>query len=248
MLTILIDDEPAAIIELQALLRKKHPNLTVAGSANNILDGLQKIETLKPDLIFLDIQMPGGSGFDLIRQLKKGNRPEIIFVTSQSNYAIQAFSCAALGYVLKPVEQKPLAEAITVAEERIRQKNNEQRLETLLKNLKTSDTSKQQIGIPHDRGVEFVPAGSIIYCEGVERYTRIHLKDNGTRLSSYAIGQYRKMLVDHDFYPIHRSILVNRRYVKGINRAGQLELTTHQKLTVSRRRRAEVEAWLKAGR
>lgn len=228
------------------MLRKKHPNLLVAGSADNIRDGLQKIETVKPDLIFLDIEMPGGSGFDLIRQLKKGNRPEIIFVTSQSNYAIQAFSCAALGYVLKPVEWKPLAEAIGVAEERIRQKNNEQRLETLLENLKTSDSSKKKIGIPHDRGVEFVPAGSIVYCEGEERYTRIHLKEDGTRLSSYAIGQYRKMLADHDFYPIHRSILVNRNFVKRMNRAGELELTTKKRLTVSRRRRAEVEAWLKA--
>jgi two-component system LytT family response regulator len=245
LVTILIDDEPAAIIELHGMLRKNHPNLSVAGSADNIRDALQKIEAIKPDLIFLDIEMPGGSGFDLIRQLNKGSRPEIIFVTSQSNYAIQAFSCAALGYVLKPVERAPLAEAIAVAEERIRQKNNEQRLETLLENLKTSDSSKKKIGIPHDRGVEFVPAGSIIYCEGEERYTRIHLKEDGTRLSSYAIGQYRKMLIDHDFYPIHRSILVNRNYVKGINRTGQLELTTHQKLTISRRRRAEVEAWLK---
>lgn len=245
MITILIDDEPAANIELHGMLRKSHPNLSVAGSANNIRDGLQKIEAIKPDLIFLDIEMPGGSGFDLIRQLKKGSRPEIIFVTSQSNYAIQAFSCAALGYLLKPVERASLAEAIAVAEERIRQKNNEQRLETLLENLKISDSSKKKIGIPHDRGVEFVTAGSIIYCEGEERYTRIHLKEDGSRLSSYSIGQYRKMLLNHDFYPIHRSILVNRNYVKGINRTGKLELITHQKLTVSRRRRTEVEAWLK---
>lgn len=248
LVTLLIDDEPAAIIELRGLLRKRHPSLVVAGSADNVREGLQKIEALKPDLIFLDIEMPGGSGFDLVRQLKKGNRPEIIFVTSQSNYAIQAFSCAALGYVLKPVEQAPLAEAIAVAEERIRQKNNEQRLETLLENLQTSDNAKKQIGIPNDRGVEFVPAGNIIYCEGEERYTRIHLKEDGNRLSSYAIGQYRKMLADQDFYPIHRSILVNRLYVKGINRAGELELTTQQQLTISRRRRAEVEVWLKTGR
>lgn len=246
--TILIDDEPAAIIELRYLLHKHHPSLVVAGSADNIQEALQKIESAKPDLIFLDIEMPGGNGFDLIRQLKKGSRPEIIFVTSQSNYAIQAFSCAALGYVLKPVEPVPLAEAIAVAEERIRQKNNEQRLETLLENLQTSDNSKKQIGIPNDKGIEFVAAGNIIYCEGEERYTRIHLREDGTRLSSYAIGQYRKMLADHDFYPIHRSILVNRHYVRRINRAGEIELTTNQQLTISRRRRAEVEAWLRTGK
>lgn len=246
MLTLLIDDEPAATIELRALLQKNHPSLVIAGEATNIQDALVKIGQLQPQVLFLDIEMPGGNGFELVRQLKKGNRPEIIFVTSQNNYAIQAFSCAALGYVLKPVEPKALAAAITLAEERIRQKNNEQRLEALLKNLETPNRANQRIGIPSDKGVEFVAAGNIIYCEGEERYTRIYLLENGNRLSSYAIGQYRKMLVNHDFYPIHRSILVNRSFVKGINRAGQLELTNRKSLTISRRRRAEVEAWLKS--
>lgn len=247
MNTLLIDDEPAANSALRGLLSRNHPRLTILGQAVNIQEGLQKITRFSPDLIFLDIEMPGGSGFDLIRQLPKGNRPEIIFVTSQSNYALQAFSCAALGYVLKPVEKKPLAEAIAVAEERIRQKNSEQRLEALLQNLETKDNTAQQIGIPSERGVEFVAAGNIIYCEGEERYTRIHLKDDGNRLSSYAIGEYRKMLINHNFFPIHRSFLVNRRFVKRLNKAGDLELTTRQHLTVSRRRRAEVEAWLKSG-
>lgn len=246
--TLLIDDEPAANRELRGLLSRNHTNLTVVGQAINIQDGLQKIVRLQPDLIFLDIEMPGGSGFDLIRQLPKGNRPEIIFVTSQSNYALRAFSCAALGYVLKPVENKPLAEAIAVAEQRIRQKNSEQRLAALLKNLETSDNSEQQIGIPNERGVEFVAAGNIVFCEGEEGYTRIHLKNDGNRLSSYAIGEYRKMLINHNFFPIHRSFLVNRKFVKRLNKAGEIELTTHQQLTVSRRRRAEVEAWLKSGR
>lgn len=245
MLTLLIDDESAATIELRALLRKNHPTLAIAGEATNIQEGLQKINLLKPDLLFLDIEMPGGNGFELVRQLEKGSRPEIIFVTSQNNYAIQAFSCAALGYVLKPVEPEKLAEAIAVAEERIRQKNNEQRLETLLKNLETTNSAKQRIGIPNEKGVEFVTAGSIIYCEGEEGYTRIHLQENGNRLSSYPIGEYRKMLTSHDFYPIHRSILVNRSFVKEINRSGELELVNRKKLTISRRRRAEVEAWLK---
>lgn len=217
----------------------------MAGEAVSAQEALQKIVQLKPDLLFLDIEMPGGNGFELVRQLQKGNRPEIIFVTSQNNYAVQAFNCAALGYVLKPIEPKKLAAAIAVAEERIRQKNNEQRLEALLKNLESTDSAKKRIGIPNERGVEFVTAGSIVYCEGVEGYTRIYLKEDGNRLSSYPIGEYRKMLTNFNFYPIHRSILVNRSFVKEINRSGELELTNRKKLTVSRRRRAEVEAWLK---
>lgn len=188
--------------------------------------------------------MPGGTGFDLVRQLKKGARPEIIFVTSRDQYALRAFSCAALGYVLKPVATKALEDAIGLARERIRLKNNEQRLEALLTNLDTKDRSEERISVPGKNGMEFVMAGNIIYCQGIERYTRIHIKGKGSRLSSYPIGEYRKMLPADDFHPTHRSFLVNRSYVVRTTKDGNLLLTDGTVVTVSRRRREEVINWL----
>ncbi len=241
--TLLIDDEPAATIELRRML-DYHTDIEVVAEATNITDGLLKIDLLKPELLFIDIEMPGGTGFDLVRQLKKGNRPEIVFVTSRDKYALRAFSCAALGYVLKPVEASTLAEAISRAEERIRQKNNELRLEALLTNLNTTNRSEERISIPGKHGMEFVKAGDIMYCQGEERYTRIHLKCQQSRLSSYPIGEYRKMLPAPDFHPTHRSFLVNRRYVDRPTKDGNLLLNNGTIVTVSRRRREEVAKWL----
>lgn len=221
-----------------------YPGIEVVADATNIGDGLLKIDLLKPELLFIDIEMPGGTGFDLVRQLKKGTRPEIVFVTSRDEYALRAFSCAALGYVLKPVEATALAEAIARATERIRQKNNELRLEALLTNLSATNHSEERISIPGKHGMEFVKAGNIMYCQGEERYTRIHLKGQGSRLSSYPIGEYRKMLPTPDFYPTHRSFLVNRLYVDRATRNGNLLLTNGTTVTVSRRRREEVANWL----
>lgn len=225
-----------------------HPDINVVSEAVNISEGLLKIDLLKPELLFLDIEMPGGTGFDLVRQLRKGTRPEIVFVTSRDEYALRAFSCAALGYVLKPVEASSLAEAIARAEERIRQKNNEQRLEALLANLKTTNRSEERISIPGKHGMEFVKAGNITHCQGEERYTRIYLKGEGSRLSSYPIGEYRKMLPVPDFYPTHRSFLVNRSYVDRATKDGNLLLNNGIIVTVSRRRREEVAKWLGKGR
>jgi two-component system LytT family response regulator len=244
MTAIVIDDEPAAINSFRKIASKACPSVTILGEAANIREGLLKIEKLKPDLIFLDIQMPGGSGFDLIRQLPKGDRPEIVFVTSEDRYAMQAIQVAALSYLIKPLVVRELRAAVVLAEKRIRQKNSEVRLEALLSNLGTQENALKKIGIPSDTGLEFIDAGDIIYCEGEEGYTRIHVLKEQYRLSSYSIGEYRKMLAAYDFFAVHRSYLVNRRYVKKYDRSGVISLTNGMTITVSRRRKAAVTEWL----
>jgi two-component system LytT family response regulator len=243
MNTLIIDDEPAANTELKKMLKSAHPQVHIVGQATNISEGLLKISQLLPDLLFLDIEMPGGSGFDLIRQLGKEYRPEIVFVTGRNEFALQAFNCAVLDYILKPVEPKALASAVKRAEERLHQKNSAQRLEALLANIDTNDNSKKQIGVPNETGVEFVKSGNITCCQGIEGYTRIHLVDGSKRISSYPIGHYKKMLPTPDFFMTHRSFVVNRQHVLNIS---GYELALGQGLTVeiSRRRKKLVEAWL----
>lgn len=245
MTALLIDDEPAAITSLRKILGNYCPAVTILGNAGDIQEGLSKIEVLRPELIFLDIKMPNGSGFDLVRQLPRGTRPEIIFVTSDDTYAMQAIKVAALGYLVKPVDAQELSEAVKHAGERIRQKTSEVRLEALLSNLETQEHALKKVGIPSDRGLEFVDAGDIIYCEGEDGYTRIHVKDQPPRLSSYSIGEYRKMLEPFDFFPVHRSYLVNRRHVTKHDRSGSICLSNSVEITISRRRKEAVIKWLK---
>lgn len=245
MTALLIDDEPAAITSLRKILGDCCSMVTILGSAGNIREALLKIEVLRPELIFLDIKMPNGSGFDLVRRLPAGTRPEIIFVTSDDTFAMQAIKVAALGYLVKPVDAKELAEAVRLAADRIRQKTSEIRLEALLSNLETQEHALKKVGIPSERGLEFVDAGDIIYCEGEDGYTRIHIKGQSARLSSYSIGEYRKMLVPFDFFPVHRSYLVNRRHVSKHDRSGSIFLTNGAQIKISRRRKEGVAKWLK---
>lgn len=244
MNTLLIDDEAAANTELKNMLRSAHPQIRVLGEATNIHEGLLKIEQLEPDLLFLDIEMPGGTGFDLIRQLKQDARPEIVFVTSRNEFALQAFNCAVLDYVLKPVEPKALKTAVLRAQVRLHQKNSSRRLEALLANMDNDSNADKQIGIPSGTGVEFVMAGDIICCQGHDGYTHIHLVDGSRRTSSYPIGHYKKMLPTPGFFMTHRSFVVNKRQVKKYQK-DELVLNGGLKAEISRRRRKLVEDWLK---
>ncbi len=243
MNAILIDDEPAANAELKKILRSAHPEIRVVGEATNIHEGLLKIKQLTPDILFLDIEMPGGTGFDLIRQLGKGPRPEIIFITSHNEFAFQAFSCAVLDYVLKPVEPDALATAINRAAEQLHQKSSAQRLEALLSNMDSSNNAEKLIGIPNGSGVEFVKAKNIICCQGFKGYTSIHLAKGSKRTSSYPIGRYKKMLPVPDFFMTHRSFVINRKHVVSLS-TDEIELTGGLKAEISRRRKKLVEEWL----
>lgn len=245
MTAIIIDDEPAAITSLSKLLTQVCPTVDIVAQAYDVAEALPKIAAKQPDVLFLDIQMPGGSGFDLVRRLPKGQRPEIIFVTSHDQYTMQAIKVAALGYLLKPVIGVELTAAVDLAASRIHQKNSEDRLEALLANLETRENGRKKIGIPSETGLEFVAAGDILYCEGQDGYTRIHLRDADQRFSSYSIGEYRKLLTPYDFFAVHRSYLVNRQHVVRYDRSGSLVLSNGASVMVSRRRKEDVAKWLR---
>ena len=219
--------------------------IDIVGEAANVPEGLQKISQLRPDLIFLDIEMPPSNGFELVRQLPQDLRPEVIFVTSQGEHALRAFECAALGYVLKPVERSSLATTVARAVSLIEQKNSAQRLNTLLKNLDTNAEEDLTISIPQDSRVEFVRAGDITHCSGEDGYTRIHLNGRKSLLSSYRIGHYGKMLTTKDFNLVHKSFIVNRKYVRRRSAVYELELVTGEIVPIGRRRKKDINPWLK---
>ncbi|MEM9528342.1 MAG: LytTR family DNA-binding domain-containing protein [Bacteroidota bacterium] len=244
MRSILIDDEPAALAELRYLLERYHPNVSIIGQAQNGHEGLKLTKGFAPDLLFLDIEMPDLNGFDLLRELNTTDRPEIIFVTSKAGYALQAFRVAALSYLVKPVDRFELNRAIKEATKRIKEKSSDKRLNALLENLEVTSVNKKKVGLPFETGMEFVDAGDILFCQGEEGYTRIFLKDGSSRLSSYSIGEYKKMLQGFNFGPVHRSYLVNYQHIRQYEKNGRLHLTNGKVIQVSRRRKPAVDQWL----
>lgn len=242
--TIIIDDEPGARAELRGLLQQ-HSAVEVLDEAGDITEALRKIDQLKPDLIFLDIEMPGGSGFDLVRQLPRKNSPEVIFVSGEKGYGLQAFRSAALDYITKPVLDNELADAVARASTRVQQKASAEKLETVLQRLEDQDYAENTIIIPGEGGDDVVCVGDVVYCQGVDGYTQIHLKDGSSRLSSYSLGQYRKLLPEPYFMVTHRSYLVHRRFVTKTLRKGELLLSTGAVVLVSRMNKDKVANWLK---
>jgi len=238
MKALLIDDESSARLDLRNILERLHPTTEIVGQAADIREGLRKINDLKPDLLFLDIEMPGGSGLDLMDALPVEGRPEVIFVTARKRYGLDAIRHRALDYILKPPTEKALAEALSRATERMK-------LRSVLRSQTANPYAEMEVGIPGERGTEFVRAGDIKYCSTEDRYTRFHLRDGTTRLSSYPLGKYRETLPDSYFYLTHRSCLVNQDFVTGKVTRLQIKLTTGETVPVSRLKKAGVENWLR---
>ena len=238
MKAVLVDDEHKSLQLLSSLLRQYCPALEVVGTANGVENGLAVIATRSPDLIFLDVLMPDGTGFDLIERLPHLNY-EIVFVTSFDRYALQAIQCCALGYIVKPVDPTELMRVVNRAVEQSRLREDNQRNRQLLANLKDPSSRDNRIGIPSDRGLDFVRAGDIVRCEGVDRCTRVVLTGGSALLSSYNLGEFRKLLEAYNFFSPHKSHLINLDHIVRYDKDGTVEMIDRGQVPVSRRRRQE---------
>lgn len=184
--------------------------------------------------------MPKETGFDLIKQLPRANRPEVIFVTSLEAYGLEAIRASAIGYVVKPIELKHLLRAVQMAEERVSQKNSAKRLDVLLGHLQQPAGGSLPIGIPTEQGIDFFPTEEIVNCIAEDRYTRIRLTQGRDIISSYSIGEFVKMLEPYGFLNVHRAHLVNRMHIRKFDRSGFLKMINNDEVPVSRRRRPHI--------
>jgi len=200
-------------------------------------EGIAKISELKPDLIFLDIEMPHMNGFQMLEQLPKINF-EIIFTTSYDQYAITAFKFSALDYLLKPVDREELEKAMQKISKKINPPISQQ-LEILLQRINQPSVPVQRIALPTMQGLEFVPVDSIIHCTSRNNYTEFFLKDKKKLLVSRTLKEVEDMLADHSFLRVHNSHVVNlnaiTRYAKG--EGGYLIMTDGSTIDVSRSRK-----------
>lgn len=234
---IIVDDEEGARESLSNLLDKYVENVNVVAKAENIASAMEKINKYNPSLVFLDIEMPFGSGFDLLERMKPIHF-DIIFVTAYDHYALKAIKFSALDYLLKPVDIDELRAAVEKHRKNNTQKT-EANYENLLENLKTEDDDKK-LAIPDTHGVTFLKLKDIIRCESDGNYTRIYLTSGKKILASKTLGEYEHLLEGDNFYRIHRSNLVNlshiKKYVKGD--ASYCLLSDESKVDVSRRKKS----------
>jgi two-component system LytT family response regulator len=211
---LLVDDEPLARVRLRRLL-EQHPEVDVIGEAGDGAEARRLIEQLRPDLVFLDVQMPGQSGFDLLASLAE--RPTVIFVTAHDEFAVRAFDEQALDYLLKPVEPARLARALARLDESEEgtRRDDRQRLERLLASVARARAAPRRIAVRRGAKVTLVEPDSIVFCRAEDKYTVLYT-DDGEHVVDRTIEDLEATLDPDMFLRIHRSAIVNLAAVRDL--------------------------------
>lgn len=236
---ILIDDEHHCIETLRYELGLHCPQVEIAATASSGAEGILKINAINPDIVFLDIEMPGMSGFDMLRALGDVDFT-VIFVTAYDQYALQAFRCAAADYLLKPVVGEQLKEAVSRVQGSDSPSDTRLQLEALLYNLKEGKKSPR-IALPSGRSIDLVNASDILYCNAESNYTHVFLTTNKKYTVSKTLKDVEDMLEPMDFIRIHQSYLINFDYVQKYLRddGGYVVMQDGKHIPIAKRRKEE---------
>ena len=207
---IIVDDERNGRENLAGILSGHCPQIKLAGQASSVNEAIGLIRQFHPQLIFLDIEMPGGNGFKLLEAFE--SYPfEVIFVTAYDHYAIKAIRFSAADYILKPINVNELADAVERVSRRIQEKLENERIKFLQQNLLRPASPK--IGLPVGDHVEYVPVDSIIRCKGDGNYTSVIFPDRKPILVAKTLVEFEELLAEHGFIRVHKTHLVNLKHV-----------------------------------
>jgi two-component system LytT family response regulator len=238
---ILIDDEKNSRDVLRQLISRYCPQIQVIAEADGYHSARLVLEQSRPDVIFLDVQMPDGSGFQLLESLNNIDF-EIVFTTAFDQYAIQAIKYSALDYLLKPIDLEELR--LTVDKIiKVRQfPSVNKKVEVLLQSLKFPEKFPNRVILHTSDTIHVVDSESIIHCESDDYYTRFYFNDKSTLLVSKTLKEVEELLNPHSFVRVHKSHLVNIQYIRGYNRieGGVLLLSDGSRISVSRRKREHI--------
>lgn len=238
--TILVDDEIDSISVLQRLLETYCPQVTVVGTAAGVDTALPLIREMNPDLVFLDIEMIQGNGFDLLNKLQPFSF-QVIFVTAFDEYAVKAFKYSAVDYLLKPVDIEELRNAVEKVTTRIQGMLDLSPIRTLLENVGAIQLSQQKMAIPTVNGLSFVAINNIIRFEAQGSYTVIYITNGEPLMATRNIKEYEQLLPESIFCRIHNSHIINlqriQKYQKG--RGGMVIMEDGSEIEVASRRRQE---------
>lgn len=242
---VIVEDEDNSRELLQSLVTKHCAGVEVVASAANVKEGVEAINKHNPDLIFLDISMPDGTGFDLLEKISPV-KSDIIFTTATDKYAIKAIKYSALDYLLKPIDAEELKSAVNKLIDKKSKGNTVENLAHLLQNLKQGNDSYQKITLPTTNAYEIVYIKDIIRCEADGSYTAFHLTEKRKLLASASLKHYEDLLPTSQFLRIHHHHLINIshviRYLK--TDGGYAVMSDGSQLEISRRKKEDFLAML----
>lgn len=247
---ILIDDDANLRAGMRQMLFRYAPDISIIGEADSVLSGVEAVHRLKPNVLFLDIQLTDGTGFDVLEKLAEINgkiTSQVVFITAHEQYAIKAFRFSALDFLLKPVDPDELQKVIQKIKEVMSKSDNYAHIDLLLENIRRKVDHFKRIALSTSEGIHLFEISDIIRCESEDNYTKFYIKNNKPILISKTLKEYEELLTEHGFERIHQSHLINLAYLKSYikKEGGYVVMADNSNLPISQRKKERLQELLK---
>nr|MBP6316025.1 response regulator transcription factor [Chitinophagaceae bacterium] len=243
MRVIIVDDEITSSQVLEKLIQHYLPTLQVIAVCNKPSEAIEKISELNPDLVFMDIELPEMTGFDILEKIHPIHF-NIIFTTAHTQYGIKAIQFSAIDYLLKPIDIEDLQMAVARASTLLSNNQSLERIKILLENIQLlhTDNPFNRIALPTGDGLKFVYTSDIVRCSSSNNYSHIFLKGGEKLLISKTLKEVENVLSAHSFFRVHNSHLVNTQYIKKFIKGDifQIVMSDGTEVEVSRRKKEEL--------
>ena len=239
---VVVDDEQAFLKSIKSIIDLSAENkLEIVGEARSVQEAAEKITTLEPDLVFLDIHLPDGSGFEVLNSVGHDDF-QVIFITAFDQYAVDAFKYSAVDYLLKPVASKDFWMAVEKASLERSRRERELQVGVLVDNLKALQVERRKIVLREGENLHVIPVKDILWCEAKGSYTVFHIENEAPILVSHHLKDYETPLANSGFIRTHRSYLVNSSKIKRFDRSegGSLYLLDGSQIPVSFRKKDQL--------
>lgn len=231
---VIVDDEVSGRETLSHYIQKYCVDIEVVGLADSVKSGLEVIEKCRPDILFLDVEMPYGNAFDLLEQVNEITF-ETIFVTAFSNYAMKALNCSASYYILKPIDIDELISAVDKIKSQKEKSKEFIHTKILIENINILNKQLQKIVLPTMEGFEVIQVKDIIRCQANDNFTDIILTEGKKMLICRTLKHFEGLLEDYDFMRVHKSHLINIQFIKKYRKGkgGQVVMSDGSEIDVS---------------
>lgn len=248
---VLIDDDKHLREGLKALLQRYTNEINIIGEAENVKSGVETLERLQPQVLFLDIHLSDGTGFDILEQLTKSKgktSTHIVFITAHEQYALKAFKFSALDFILKPVDPEELQNTIAKIKEAVGKSNSFEHIDLLLENIRKKVDNFKRIALSTSDGIHLFEVSDIIRCESKGNYTEFFIKNHKPLLISRTLKEFEEMLTEHGFERIHQSHLINLSYLKSYIKSdgGYVIMADNSNIPLAQSKREKLQELIKA--
>lgn len=247
---ILVDDDSNLREGMKALLNRYAPEIRILGEAENVADAVSVIDEINPQVVFLDIQLADGTGFDILEKLTEKNgkiASQVVFITAHEQYAIKAFRFSALDFLLKPVDPEELQKVIEKIKNTVKKNDTFSHIDLLLENIRKKVDNFKRIALSTSDGIHLFDVSDIIRCESTDNYTTFHIKNSKPILISKTLKEYEELLSEQGFERIHQSHLINLAYLKSYIKkdGGYVIMSDNSNLPVSQRKKDRLQELIK---